>query len=80
MTNPAIMLAAIAADYPNTDPIPTSVIVGTDVAGAICDAFADVILVVGSEHAASGASGAQQSVAEALVREAHHHHNTESQH
>ena len=66
------MLASIAAAYPDAD-ASTAIVVGTSVACAICDAFPDAILVVGSDHAARHAVGAKESVAEALVREAHHH-------
>jgi nucleotide-binding universal stress UspA family protein len=66
------MLAVLAAEYPEVD-APTSVVVGTDVACAICAAFPDAIVVVGSDHASRGASGDNDSVAEAMVREAHHH-------
>jgi nucleotide-binding universal stress UspA family protein len=66
------MIAALAAEYPDVDAT-TSFVVGTDVACAICDAFPDAIVVVGSDHAARDASGAKDSVAEAMVREAHHH-------
>jgi nucleotide-binding universal stress UspA family protein len=66
------MLAALAAEYPDVD-APTSFVVGNDVACAICAAFPDAIVVVGSDHAARDAAGAQDSVAEAMVREAHHH-------
>lgn len=66
------MLASIAAAYPGMD-APTSFVISNDVACAICDAFPDAIVVVGSDHASRHASGATQSVAEALVREAHQH-------
>ncbi|MEO8696924.1 MAG: universal stress protein [Acidimicrobiales bacterium] len=66
------MLAALAAEYPDVE-APTSFVVGTDVACAICAAFADAIVVVGSDHAVRDATGDRDSVAEAMVREAHHH-------
>jgi nucleotide-binding universal stress UspA family protein len=66
------MLASIAVAYPGID-APTSFVIGNDVACAICDAFPEAIVVVGSDHASRRAVGATQSVAEALVREAHHH-------
>ena len=66
------MLASIAAAYPNID-APTSFVVGNNVACAICAAFPDAIVVVGSDHAARYAAGAVESIAEAMVREAHHH-------
>jgi nucleotide-binding universal stress UspA family protein len=66
------MLAALAAEYPEVD-APTSFVVGVDVACAICASFPDAIVVVGSDHAARDAAGAKDSVAVAMVREAHHH-------
>jgi nucleotide-binding universal stress UspA family protein len=66
------MLASLIAKYPDVD-APTSLVVGNDVACAICAAFPDAIVVVGSDHAARDATGAKDSVAEAMVREAHHH-------
>ena len=66
------MLATLAAEYPDVN-APTSFVVGNDVACAICAAFPDAIVVVGSDHAARDAAGAKDSVAEAMVREAHHH-------
>jgi len=66
------MLASIAAAYPDVD-APTSLVVGNDVACAICAAFPDAIVVVGSDHAARDAAPGKDSVAEAMVREAHHH-------
>jgi nucleotide-binding universal stress UspA family protein len=66
------MLASIAAAYPDID-APTALVVGKNVACAICEAFPDAIVVVGSDHAARDAAGAKDSVAEAMVREAHHH-------
>ncbi|HUP73934.1 MAG TPA: universal stress protein [Acidimicrobiales bacterium] len=66
------MLASIAAVYPAMN-APTSFVIGNDIACAICDAFPDAIVVVGSDHASRRAAGGKQSVAEALVREAHHH-------
>jgi nucleotide-binding universal stress UspA family protein len=67
----AAMMAAVAADYPDAAPMP-KIVVGGDIACSICAAFPGAILVVGSEHASRGVSGTQ-SVAEALVREAHDH-------
>lgn len=67
------MLASVAANYPDADSTTAKIIVGTDVACAIYAAFPEAILVVGSDHAARRASGAKQSIAEVLVREAHHH-------
>ena len=66
------MLASIAAAYPTID-APMSLVVGNNVACAICAAFPEAIVVVGSDHAARHAAGSIESVAEALVREAHHH-------
>ena len=66
------MLASIAAAYPNID-APTALVVGNNVACAICEAFPDAIVVIGSDHAARHASGTIESIAEAMVREAHHH-------
>ena len=45
------MLASIAAAYPTID-APMSLVVGNDVACAICAAFPEAIVVVGSDHAA----------------------------
>ncbi|HUP73447.1 MAG TPA: universal stress protein [Acidimicrobiales bacterium] len=66
------MLASIAAAYPNID-APTALVVGNNVACAICEAFPDAIVVIGSDHATRHASGTIESIAEAMVREAHHH-------
>jgi nucleotide-binding universal stress UspA family protein len=66
------MLEAIALCYPQADST-ASIVVGNDVACAICDTFPDAIVVVGSDHAARHPSGPQESVAEALVRAAHNH-------
>ena len=65
------MMASVAADYPGAVTMP-KIVVGGDIAGSICAAFPEAILVVGSERASRGSSG-KQSVAEALIREAHDH-------
>jgi nucleotide-binding universal stress UspA family protein len=65
------MMAEIAAAYPSVSS-PPSIIVGADIARAVCDSFPHAILVVGSTHAARHA-GTAPSIAEALIRVAHDH-------
>jgi nucleotide-binding universal stress UspA family protein len=64
-------IAEIAAAYPSVSTSP-SIIVGSDIARAVCDSFPHAILVVGSTHAARHA-GTAPSTAEALIRVAHDH-------
>lgn len=65
------MMAAIAAAYPHIE-APTSIVIGDDIACAICDSFPHAVLVVGSDNAAREFD-AQASIAEAVIRNAHDH-------
>lgn len=56
-----VMLAPIAANYPDAALTTPKIVVGTDVASAICSAFPGAIVLVGSEHAGRHLSDASAS-------------------